>query len=477
MNTEHEVDVVVVGAGVTGLAAATRLQSEGLSVLVLEARDRVGGRLLTERQDDMRIELGGQWVSANQHEVLGLLRDLDIATFPRYRAGSNVYVDRQGVRKTYDGDSLPVSRTTASEIARVVRTLDELTASIDPAAPWQHPDSQALDSITFDAWLATQTDDVEARDNVALCAGPAMLTKPAHSFSTLSALALAASVGSFSELTDENVVLDLRVSGGLAQLPARLAQDLGDAVILRSPVREVVWNEVGAIVRTAGTSYHARRVVMATPPHLVRTVKFSPPLPPMHMQLRDHLTMGSVIKINVGYASPFWRAAGLSGTAQSPYELVHEAYDNTNDDVGDARGVIVGFISDVQVDAVIGLSPEARKAAVLRSLSSYFGTEALEPVAYSESPWLSDEWTAGAYGTAFDVGSLVRYGAFVREPIGPISFGSSDVLGPGYLHVDGGIRVGRQLAEQVVQALGTLRPARPSLSPIEVTTRWSAGTP
>ena len=446
----RDVDVVVVGAGVTGLAAATRLSRAGLSVLVLEARDRVGGRLLTDTIDGLRVELGGQWISADQDEVLAVLEDLQIETFPRYRDGANLYVGRDGVRKTYAGDSFPVDGETAAEIDRLMGMLDDLAAAIDPGAPWDHPDALELDGISFDGWLRAHSDNAEARDNFTMCVGPAMLTKPACSFSALSAVALAASVGGFSNLFDENVVLDLRVSGGLAQVPKLLARHLGDAVLLDAPVAAIEWSADRATVSTKSAVYRARRVVVATSPTLVNRIRFSPPLPPLQLQLRDQQSIGSVIKINVAYKTPFWRAQGLSGTAMSPYELVHEAYDNTNDDVSDPRGVIVGFVSDVNVDAIIQMSPADRRAAVLSSLAAYFGPGALEPVAYSESPWLHEEWTGGAYGTTFAIGSLTRYGPHVDDAVGPLQFGSSDVLGPGYLHVDGGLRVGRRMAERIV---------------------------
>lgn len=454
-NTPAEVDVVVVGAGVTGLTTATRLKAAGLSVLVIEARDKVGGRLWTETIDSVRVELGGQWVAADQDRVLAVLDELGIETFARYRSGSSVYIDLDGQRRLFQGGTLPVPEGTAREIDRVVAILDQLAAAMDPAAPWAHPEADELDSITFDAWLAAQTDDREARDNIASCAGPAMLTKPAHSFSALAALALAASVGSFTDLTDENVVLDLRVAGGLAQIPLGLAADLGDAVLLSSPVERIDWAADGAAVLASGRIHRARRVVIATPPHVVRKIRISPALPPRHLQLRDQQSIGVVIKVNAVYRTPFWRCAGLSGTALSPYQLVHEVYDNTNDDLGDERGVLVGFVSDVNADRLDALSPDERRKAVLASLAAYFGDEALDPIAYSESPWLADEWIGGAYGTSFDVGSLVRYGRFVHEPVGPLSFGSSDVLGPGYLHVDGGIRIGERLAASILQELSS----------------------
>jgi putrescine oxidase len=443
-----DVDVVVVGAGVTGLTAARRLVEQGKSVVVLEARDRVGGRLLTEERDGVRLEVGGQWVSPDQTALLAMLDELGLETYERYRAGESVYIGRDGVRRTFVGEAFPVAEHTEREMDRLTAELDRLAAAMDPLRPWEHPDAAELDRITFAAWLEQQTDDEEARDNIGLYIGPAMLTKPTHSFSALSAVLMAASAGGFSHLVDADFILDRRVVGGLQQVPLRLAADLGDRVRLSSPVTSIRWDSSGARVSTASETYAAQRVVMAVPPTLVNRVRFDPPLPYVHQQMRQHQSFGLVIKLHITYATPFWRDAGLSGTAFSPYQLVHEAYDNTNEDLtDDPRGTLVGFVSDVRADAALALSPEERRSKVLDSLAAYFGDAARQPAAYYESPWMEEEWTAGAYATSFDVGSLTRYAAHLREPVGPMSFVSSDVAGLGFQHVDGAIRMGEAIAQ------------------------------
>jgi putrescine oxidase len=151
------------------------------------------------------------------------------------------------------------------------------------------------------------------------------------------------------------------------------------------------------------------------------------------------------------YERPFWRDAGLSGTAFSPYQLVHEAYDNTNH--GDARGTLVGFVSDTNADDVFRLSAEERKTRILESMAHYYGPETLEPVVYYESDWGAEEWTRGAYAASFDLGGLARWGADLREPVGPIWFSSSDLAGEGYQHVDGAIRMGRRTAAAIAETL------------------------
>lgn len=450
MNDVSDVDVVVVGAGVTGLTAAVRLQEAGRRVAVVEARDRVGGRLLTDTVDGVRLEVGGQWVSPDQTALLAMLDELGLSTYSRYREGDAVYLGRDGVRRTFQGEAFPVPERTAAEVERLTKELDRLAHELDPLAPWEHHDAERLDRMSFAAWLAERSDDAEARDNVGLYIGPAMLTKPTHAFSALTAVLMAASAGGFRHLVDADFILDRRVTGGLQQVPLRLAGRLTDPVRLGTPVTEIAWDERGAVVHAGAHRIRAGRVLLAVPPTLVNRIRFRPALPPVHLQLRQHQSFGLVIKLHLTYDTPFWRELGLSGTAFSPYALVHEAYDNTNEDIpGETRGTLVGFVSDERADRLLGLTAAERRAEVLASLAGYYGEQARHPVGYYESPWAADEWTAGAYATSFDIGSLTRYGRHLRADVGPLAFASSDIAGLGFQHVDGGIRMGEAVARRL----------------------------
>ena len=448
-------DVVIIGAGATGLTAATRLRDAGRSVVVLEARDRVGGRLLTAEIDGQMYEVGGHWVSPDQTALIDTLERLGLETYPRYRSGESVYIGADGTARRFTGDIFPASARTEGEITRLIALLDELVASLDVAAPWAHPRAAEFDHVSFRAWLEQQSDDAEARDNIALFIADAMLTKPAHAFSLLQALLMAASAGSFGNLVDADFILDRRVVGGLQQVPLRLAASLrADDLRLSQPVRGIRWSGMetaGATRVTVATddlTVDARHVIVAVPPNLYSRIDYSPPLPRLRQQAQQHSSLGLVIKVHASYPTPFWRDAGLSGTAFSPYQIVHEAYDNSN--FGEQRGTLVGFVSDEKADALFRLSAGERKARILASLAEYYGPEALDPAVYYESDWAAEEWTQGAYAASFDLGGLTRYGAMQLEPVGPIRFGSSDTAAEGYQHVDGAIRVGQRLAAEIL---------------------------
>ncbi len=450
---ERTSDVVVIGAGVAGLSAATRLAKAGLTVTVLEARDRVGGRTWTREIDGAMLEIGGQWVSPDQTALLATLDELGLETFPRYRDGESIYVDREGVPHRYTGEIFPAGERTEAEIERLVGIIDALAAEVGAEEPWAHPRAAELDAISWREWLRTQSDDEAACEIVSIYVAEAMLTKPAHAFSLLQALLMAASAGGFAHLVDEDFILDRRVIGGMQQVSLRLAERLGDAVVLEAPVRRLERTAEGVVADAdGGVVVRARRAVVAVPPNLYSRIDFQPPLPRLHHQMHQHVSLGLVIKVHAVYPTPFWREAGLSGTVFAPGRLVHEAYDNSNH--GDARGTIVAFISDLHADASFREGPEAQRARILQELATFYGPQALEPEVFYLSDWAAEEWTRGAYAASFDIGGLSRYGAMQREPLGPIHWACSDIAAEGYQHVDGAIRRGWAAADEIIDALG-----------------------
>ena len=483
-------DVVVIGAGPAGLMAARTLKSRGLSVTVLEARDRVGGRtwngLVADAQGkDHFIEIGGQWISPDQTRLLELVRELGLPTFQRYREGRGVYLSPDGTRHLYE-DDFPTNEHTTAEADRLIGLLDELAAEVGATETWAHPRAAELDGISFRAWLEEQSDDAEAIDNVSIYVASGMLTKPSHTFSLLQAVLMAASAGSFSNLVDEDFILDARVEGGMQRVSLTMAEELGDDVVLGAPVRTLHWaepdpstadpkNHVAADVRngvpddggagrvlavTDDLEVEARFAVLAVPPNLYSRISFVPPLPREQQVAHQHLSMGLVIKVHAVYETPFWREEGLSGTCFGGGRLVQEIYDNTNRGENlaggapgeeDPNGTLVGFVSDVYAEQMWALPEQERKAAILGAMADYLGPQALEPIAFFLSDMAAEEWTRGAYATSYDLGGLSRWGHLQNRPTGPIHYACSDIAAEGYQHVDGAIRMGEAAALAIAE--------------------------
>ncbi len=267
-----------------------------------------------------------------------------------------------------------------------------------------------------------------------------------------------ASAGKFEHLIDEGILLDERVAGGMQSVSQQIADELGpDVVHLSTRVRHLAWSDAGdglpSIVSAVSdrVTVRARFAVLAIPPNLYSTIDYQPPLPRIQQVSHQHQSMGLVIKAQAVYETPFWRAHGLSGTGFASRERICEVYDNTV--AGHPHGTLVGFVAGEQAEETWALPDDQRRGAILESFAAYFGDEAKRPLAVYLSDWGTEEFTRGAYGASWSIGGLSRWGHLQNRPVGPIFFASSDIQGIGYMHVDGGVRIGTDTANRINSAL------------------------
>ena len=440
-----ETEVAIVGAGIAGLSAASRLARDGADVVVLEARDRVGGRLWNTEIGGEANELGGQWVAPYQSAVHATCEELGIELFPSFREGEHVFIDPSGVAHRYRGHDAPLGSASEQAYAEADGKLDALAKELDPEAPWDHPDAAKLDSITFESWLQREVGDELARDLLRSWLAGGFLAKPAHTFSLLQGLWMIAGAGGTFELFEPDQCLAFRVAGGSQLIPIRLAERLGDRVVLNAPARDIRWSDRGVEIEAEGARVKARTAIVAVPPNLTNAINFDPVLPAWRLRMSQALSQGSINKILAVYERPFWREDGLSGQGFAPYELVRELYDNSPPSA--SAGVLCTFLAGENAERVGRLSADERRTDVLEGMAKYVGPAALEPVDFIETDWSGQQWTRGAYGTSFGVGGLTRFGEDLRRPVGPIHWACTDIAGRGHIHMEGAIRSGRKAAE------------------------------
>jgi putrescine oxidase len=443
-----EADVVVVGAGVAGLATARRLVAEGRDVVVLEARDRVGGRLWNTELGGEANELGGEWIAPYQSRMHALLDELGVELFAAYRDGDDVYVDEHGNARRHGDDESALSDADQRALYEGDAKLDALAKELDPDAPWEHPRARELDTMTFDEWLRAEVGSEPARENLRSYLADGFLTKPAHAFSLLQGLWVIAGAGGTYELFAAEQCLAYRVVGGSQLIPIRMAEELGERVVLGAPVHAIRWRDGGVEVDAGHVRVEARAAVVAVAPNLAATIRFQPALPAWRMRLQQASSQGSVTKYLAVYDHPFWREDGLSGEGFAPFGLVRELYDNTPPSA--SVGVLCTFLPGEQADLVARMSPDARRTAILEGMAAFVGPEGLRATDLIETDWSAEEWTRGAYASTFGIGGLTRFGPDMRHPVGPIHWACSDIAGFGNMHMEGAARSGDAAAAEVL---------------------------
>lgn len=442
-------DCVVVGAGFAGLVAARDIARGGKSVVVLEARNRVGGRVVDRKHSSgALLEIGGQWLTTAQTRIVALAKELGVETFPTYMDGQSVLVN-QGQRQTYTGVIPPVNPVALAEYVAAVALLDGMAADVPVDEPWTAERAGEWDQQTARTWIE---DNVQTRDGRLFfevgIEGVYAASPGEISFLDL-LTAIKAADGSYEAMTES--AQELRFDGGPQRLCVKLARRLGKRIVLKAPVERIEQKRGRAKVVTARGTWNAKQVVMTAPPPLAARIHWDPPLEPNRSQILSRLPMGSVVKVFTVYDRPFWRDAGLNGFAVSDEGPVKITYDNSPP--SGTPGVLVGFMEAGDAREWGDRTKGERRAIVLERLVRYFGAEAGSPKAYVERVWAKDLWSLGAYGAYSTPGMLSTYRQGIRGEHGVVRWAGSETASAWIGYIDGAVSSGERAAIEVLAAL------------------------
>ena len=448
--------VIVVGAGLAGLSAARRLVASGREVVVLEARDRVGGRVRGGELAGHPVEVGGTWLGEGHAMMYALVEELGLSTFRTWNDSGSVLLElggRQSRLAPHKGATPRLNPFALADLAQGLLRFERMATKVDLEQPWATPGARRLDGQTFESWI---------RRNLRTSAGrayfhtacEAVFAADACDLSLLHALFYARSNADFETLlaVDRGAQQD-RVVDGSVRVAEGLAVLLGDRVRLGAVVRSVRHgaDEVAVELRD-GSRVTGERLVVAIPPMLAGRLEYDPLLPSWRDQLTQKLPAGSVVKAFAAYPTPFWRDEALNGQAASDRGPVKVTFDVSPPAA--EVGMMLGFIEGGDARDWVRLSAQDRRRSFLDSLVRYFGPTAGNPIAYLEQDWTAEEFSRGCYGAHFAPGVWTAFGEALRPPVGRIHWAGAEYAVHWNGYMEGAVRSGEATADEVLRALG-----------------------
>jgi len=450
------VDVVVVGAGLSGLICARALQRSGHAVRVLEARDRIGGRLQSlNTACGAVVDLGGQWGGRTHHRLAALLAELHLKRFPSFYEGEGIFhwqgeAHRAGLESDLDfstsvvgfrADALPLPTEQIVQTLQLQREFRHLVAQVPAAAPWTAPGALQLDRTTIASWLSRRRASPLARYPFS------WLTRVGGSGgfepweSSMLHLAWTQAVAPQHEAPETWLV-----EGGMGQVAQRLAAELVPCLQLGAPVRAIEDTGAGVRVHHDAECLEARAVVVALPPPLRLGIHFNPPLPAGWTGLLHRSPMGAMVKVLAIYPEAFWREDGLSGLGIGTLPTLELIADSSPP--GGRPGILAGFIAAEQAVQWQGQPGEVQEAMVRADLAAYLGPRAAQPSQLILKNWNMEPWSRGAFTSFLIPGAWQTYGSIWQEPHGRVIWAGTEAAlrWPGYF--EGAIEAGLSAAEQ-----------------------------
>jgi monoamine oxidase len=425
-------DVVVVGAGLAGLAAARDLEAGGAQVTVLEARPRVGGRVeQVELADGRRVQLGGEVVGNAHTSYLGLVEELGLTLTASYVAEPGE-ITRQVAEAVDVGDwpswCTPADRASYDEVEAA---LEKVLASIDPEDPWACPDLGRLDRLSVADWLR----DVGASPGVLRLWELVHLSLSDGSIERQSMFAYARKtvVGGTTGSYDVEQWENLRVAEGSATVALTMADALHD-VRLATPVRRIQIGPSSVVTTHDGEELRADAVVLAVPSGPARDLEITGVSEARLTSLRRQRHAWAA-KFVAAYSAPFWRERGQNALSESE-GVIGSTWPQQ-------EGVLSALVPPERYASFAATDPTTRTREALAQIAELFGPEAATPLQTWTRLWGTDPWTQG-YVTSWHPGDVEAVGPLhgTHEP--PFYVCGSDQWVAGYM--EGAVRTGRDAA-------------------------------
>jgi monoamine oxidase len=448
----EQTETIIIGGGFSGLAAARVLHQQNKKFVLLEARDRVGGRTYTKRFDDGQyVDLGGQWIGPTQDHMYALAKEYNVEYYETYNEGKNI-IDLNKKLRSYTGLIPKMDVVSLINIDLALKKLESMAKQVPLEAPWTAPKAREWDSLSLEAYVRK----ICYTKNCYKVVRAGLETVYACELNEVSLLHALFYIRSGTNLNNllsiENGAQQHRIKGGMQTLAEKVAEPLNDSIRLNRAVRKVTQDAQGVTVEGQDFLISAKHLIIAIPPVLISKIDFQPELPLYKTQLLQKISMGIVGKILAVYDKPFWRTNGYSGQVvadeNSPFQTL---FDSSPAD--GSYGSLMAFCIADRARDFFSKDEETRKKVALDNFVYYFGKEASTPLKYIDHSWANEAWSKGCYAGIYPTGAWTNFQDTLAKPVGAIHWAGTETSKIWYGYIDGAVRAGERAAQEVLAAL------------------------
>jgi len=415
---------VIIGAGFSGLAAAYKLKTAGWDVTVLEARDRIGGRVFSHKfaGTDLICELGAEWVGESHERLKALCHDFNI---PLQKHQFDDYLLQDGkVSRPGEWGFSPQGK---QSFERLIKSYSKLTRQ------------QKLDLDKFDWWnylerIGFTPEDLRLRDLMDS-------TDFGESIRHVSAFA---ALAEYAESSPHNE-MDFKMTGGNSRLAEEFAKRIGSENIkLSAPAVEIKQLRGVITVKTPNDTYKADAVICTVPTHSLVKIKFDPPLPAAQKQAAEELTYARICKNSVLYDKRFWKAENFSMVSDT---TAHYYFHSTQNQPG-TQGILTSYAIGEKADVLASQSDNRRMRIITEDIADFDADAPKLARGIVSYAWQRDEFTDGAYAL-YRPGQWFGIRPILQRPHGKVLF-AGEHLADWQGFMEGAIETGEATAKNLL---------------------------